>query len=57
MHALTHTESKLLHIIYENTKYTKRKSVYIHTHMFMLSVHQCMHGSSRKFMCGSIYVS
>ena len=41
MHALTHTESKLLHFIYENTKYTKRKYVFIHICLCLVCINAC----------------
>ena len=41
MHALMHTESKLLHFIYENTKYTKRKSVFIHICLCLVCINAC----------------
>ena len=41
MHALMHTESKLLHFIYENTKYTKRKSVFIHICLYLVCINAC----------------
>ena len=42
MHALMHTESKLLHFIYVNTKYKKRKSVFIHICLCLVCINACM---------------
>ena len=55
MHALTHTESKLLLFIYEKTKYTKRKYVFIHICLCLVYINACM--DFHENLCVDQYMS